>query len=674
VMLAIGTKYAWGVKATEPGGATVYTSPVWQFDAVQRVPSTRYEAEFSTIIPGDSASEIRSVAAASGGKIVWSNWGGVNRGSFVFDVKAPAAGAYNLTIHYAADGTTSRGDKIQINGLAGGDTMFPGTSGLYADYVIPVALQQGVNTLGIVTSWGGISYDYFELNFDDMTATNPSPKVGEVILVGGNTLSWTRHSVFDPKYTSDTKCTIYLGTTEPNAVLANYGLSLLQKDISASSIPVTLEWGKNYYWVVDSTTNVDPNTNVAFPGYFWRFTTVDPKPVITLDATKTVRRTVPVWFKPTVTDLGKPGLTYAWTLTSGPAGVAIADICADPAALNPQFAFTKVGAHTLTLSVTDGSANVTTAKIDVTVNEYFRALRVECEDGTVIPGDTATEIRIDDNASGNRLAWSNWTGTDRGSFVVDVNVPNLAGTYDMVIHYRVDGTGARGDKIQINGSPAAPADTMFPGTNGIFDDYVMKNVTLVNGVNQIKFTTSWGGMSYDYIEFPAIKAPPAAYDPTPETWTTAPASLTKLSWRVDPNGVNSIIKSTVYLGTAKPDFTKPNYGMTKIAGDTGTTASISGLVKDTTYYWLVEYTDNELPGNPFRSATWQFATVSPCVFFPLVGDLNQDCAVNLDDLMILTGAWMAPTNGYLLDQFADMAAHWLLCTDPVTGLPGPCGL
>lgn len=679
VTLAVGTKYAWGVKATEPDGVTVYTSPVWQFDAVQRVPSTRYEAEFSTILRGtaaaplvNSAPEIRNVAAASGGKIVWTNWTGDDRGSFVFDVKAPADGNYNLTIHYAVDGTTARSDPIRING-SGSDVSFAGTSGLYADSVIPVTLTKGINTFRVGTSWGGISYDYFELNFDDMTATNPLPKVDDVVLVGGNTLSWTRHSVFDPKYTSDTTCTVYLGTTEPNALLANYGLSLIQKDIAASSVPVTLEWGQNYYWIVDSTTNVDPNTNVVFPGYVWRFTTVDPKPVITMDATKTVRRTVPVWIKPTVTDLGKPGLTYAWTLTSGPAGVAIADICADPAVLNPQFAFTQVGAHTLTLSVTDGSANVTTANIEVTVIEYYRALRLECEDGTIIPGDTAPELRTDDNASGNRLVWSNWTGSDRGSFVVDVNVPNLAGTYDMVIHYRVDGSGARGDKFQINGIPASPADTMFPGTNAVFDDYVMKNVTLIDGLNQIKMTTSWGGMSYDYIEFPAIKAPLAAYNPNPETWTSVPSTLSELSWTLDPNGPESEINSVVYLGTAAPDFGQPNYGMTKIVGDTGTTASISGLVIDTTYYWLVEYTDSELPGQTFRSATWQFTAINPCVYFPLVGDLDQNCRVELDDLMILTTTWIAP-NGYLLEDFADMAAHWLECMDSVTGLPGPCTL
>jgi hypothetical protein len=670
VMLGIGKKYGWGVKTTDPDGGAVYTSPVWKFEAVQRVPSTRYEAEFATIVSGDASPEIRNVAAASGGKVVWTNWTGTNRGSFAWDVMAPADGNYNLTVHYAIDGTGSRSDPIRINGI-GGDVSFPGTSGLYADTTIPVTLKKGLNTFSVGTSWGGISYDYFELNFDDLTATNPSPKVDDVVLVGGNKLSWSRHSVFDPKYTSDTKCTVYLGTTAPDPLLPHYGYSAIATDIFASTIPVTLDWGNNYYWVVDSTTNVDPNTNVHFPGYVWKFTTVDPKPVITLDATKTVRRTVPVVFKPTVTDLGKPGLTYAWTLTSGPAGVVIGDICADTTALNPQFAFTKVGAHTLMLSVTDGSANVSTASINVDVIEYYRALRLECEDGTIIPGDTAPEIRLDANASANRLIWSNWTGTDRGSFVVDVNLPNLAGTYDMVFHYRVDGTGARADNWSINGTQQY---TTFPGTNAVFDDYVWKNVTLVNGKNEFKMTTSWGGMSYDYIEFPTIKAPLAAYDPKPGTWTTAPASLQKLSWRVDPNGVNSIITSTVYLGTAKPDFTKPNYGMTKIAGDTGTTASVSGLVKDTTYFWLVEYTDNELPGNPFRSATWQFTTVSPCVYFPLIGDLNQDCTVNVDDLMILTGAWMAPTNGYLLEQFADMAAHWLLCTDPVTGLPGPCGL
>ncbi len=670
-LLTIGQTYSWGIRTTDPDGGAIYTSPVWKFDAVQRIPSTRYEAEFATITSGDSAPEIRNVASASGGKIVWSNWTGTDRGSFAFDVKVPAAGLYNLTVHYAIDGATSRSDPIRING-AGSDISFAGTNGLYADSVIVVNLIQGVNTFSVGTSWGGISYDYFELNVNDMTATNPSPKVGEVILVGNNTLSWTRHSVFDPKYTSDTTCTVYLGTTEPNTLLENYGLTLVQKDVFASSVPVTLEWGKNYNWIVDSTTNVDPNTNVLFPGYVWRFTTVDPKPVITLDATKTVRRTVPVWFKPTVTDLGKPGLAYAWTLTSGPAGVAIADICADPSVVNPQFAFIQVGAHTLTLSVTDGSANVTTASVNVDVIEYYRALRLECEEGTIIPGDTAPEIRMDDNASANRLIWSNWTGTDRGSFVVDVNLPNLAGTYDMIIHYRVDGTGARADNWLINGTQQY---TTFQGTNGIYDDYVWKNVTLVNGKNEFKMTTSWGGMSYDYIEFPAIKAPLAAYEPNPETWTTVPRSIPTVSWRIDPNSPSSVIDAVVYLGTTPPNFELQDYGMARIPADTATMATVAGFVpEDTTYYWLVEYTDSDLPGQTFRSATWQFTAVNPCTYFVLVGDLDQDCDVDIDDLMILTGAWMAAENGYLLEQFADMAAYWLLCMDPVTGLPMNCAL
>ena len=676
VQLVVGKNYAWGVKATEPDGVTVYTSPVWKFDAVQRVPRTRYEAEYSTIIPGDTAPQVRNVGIASGGKIIWTNWGGVDRGSFVFDVMMPADGTYHLTIHYAIDGTTDRGDKIQINGVAGGDTMFPGTSGAYSDLVVPVTLKKGVNTLGIVTSWGGISYDYFELNLDDMTATNPSPKVGEVILVGNNTLSWTRHSVFDPKYTSDTKCTVYLGTTEPNPALPHYGYSAIATDITASSIPVTLDWGNNYYWVVDSTVPVDPNS-VTFPGYLWRFTTVDPKPVVTIDATKIigpVRRMVPVWLKPTVTDQGKPGLSYQWELTGGPEGVAIGDICADPAAQNPQFTFTKVGLFTLALSVTDGSDNVTTASIDITVVEYYRALRLECEDGTIVPGDTAPQLRTDENASGNQVVWSNWSGTDRGSLVIDANVPNLAGTYDMVFHYRVDGSGARGDKWQVNGTQLSGGDTMFAGTNGAYEDLLIKNVTLIDGTNQIKMLTSWGGMWYDYIEFPAIKAPLAAYNPIPEMVSTVPSTLSQLSWSVDPNSAESVITSTVYIGTAAPDFKLPDYGMTKIAGDTGTSAIVSDLLMDTTYYWLVEYTDSELPGQVFRSATWRFMTIDPCIFFALVGDLDHNCRVNFDDLMILAGAWMAAENGYLLEDLADLAAHWMTCIDPETGLPTGCAL
>lgn len=672
VELIAGEHYRWGVRSTEPDEVTVYQSPIWSFDAITRIPSTKYEAEYSTIIPGDTAPERRNVAAASGGKIIWSNWSGTDRGSFVWDVMAPAAGTYNLTIHYAIDGTSSRGEKVQVNGVPGGDTTFPGTSGAFADLVVPVTLVQGLNTLGIVTSWGGISYDYFELNMDDLTATLPSPANNEVVLVGDNKLAWRKHSLFDPQNASDTTCTVYMGTTEPNGLLPHYGYTAIATDIAANTIPVTLDWGQNYYWVVDSTAVVDSNS-VVFPGYLWRFTTVDPAPVITLATSKTVRRTVPFWLKPTVTDLGKPGLAYAWSLTSGPEGVAIDDVCEDPSALNPKFTCNTVGAHTLTLTVTDGSDNAPSANIEINVIEYYRALRAEAEDGTIIPGDTEPQIRVDDNASGNRLVWTNWSGTDRGSLVIDVNSP-VAGTFDMIIRYRVDGTGTRGDKIQINGSPAAPADTMFPGTNAIFDDYVYKNVMLNQGDNQIKITTSWGGMSYDYIEFPAIKAPLAAYDPAPETWSTVPSTLQDLGWRIDPNSANSAIDATVFLGTTPPDFEAPDYGMDRNTADTATSFFVGDaeFAQDTTYYWLVEYTDSELPDQTFRSATWRFTTVNPCVYYPLVGDLDQDCDVDIDDLQILAASWMAAENGYLLENFADLAAHWLLCMDPVTGIPGSC--
>ncbi|MBN1125737.1 MAG: hypothetical protein JXA82_12075 [Sedimentisphaerales bacterium] len=673
VELTDGQRYYWTVNAYEPdgsGGFILHEGPIWQFDAVKRFPSTRYQAEDGTIVAGDTSPERRNDAAASGGKIIWTNWSGTDRGYFFWKVMAPDAGDYEMTVHYAISGTSERGDKIQINDVSASDTMFPGTDGVYGDLVVPITLEKGINTISIVTSWGGISYDYFEIDMDDLTATHPHPAIDEVVLVGDNSLSWTKHSLFDPEQASDVLCDVYLGTTEPNLAAPDYDLPVVASGTVENSIPVTLEWGNTYYWVVDSLVPVDTN-DVPFKGFVWTFTTVDPAPVIELDMAKTAKRTVPVRMEPVVTDLGKPGLSYAWTIETGPAGITIESICDDPTALDPTFLFDVIGTYNLALTVTDESGNAPSATIEVHVVEYFRSLRLEAEDATIIAGDTSPEIRMDDNASDNRIVWSTWSGTDRGSIEFEVMAP-YAGVFDMTIRYRVDGAGARGDKIRVNGEPQSAPDTMFPPTSGLYEDYKYENVTLNEGLNTIEFDTSWGGIWYDYIEFFDIVAPRQAYEPNPKDWSQVPATLTELSWRIDPNSPSSVIASEVYIGTSEPNALLPDYGMTRITADTSMSLILTEtLAENTTYYWLVEYTDSELPGEVFQSRTWQFTALPPCEFFALVGDLDTDCDVDIEDLRILAGAWLTE-DGYVLLDLADLAAHWKLCIDPVTGEPTIC--
>jgi carbohydrate binding protein with CBM35 domain len=670
-----GLRYYWQVVAFEPGSYPSnpdYTSELWDFYSVPRRPRTRYQAEDATIEPGaDSAPEIRNDVAADEGKIMWTNHSGTDRGSFSFQVKAPAAGMYDLTVRYK-HGDAERGDKVEINGTVingGADIMYPGTGEFEDKVVEDISLNEGVNTIRILTSYGGIDYDYFEINMNDPTATHPDPEVGDVVLVDGNTLSWRKHSIDDPRTASDVTCDVYLGTKEPNLLLADYGLPLIADDTLDTTIPVTLEWEKDYYWIVDSTVPLD-GVDTLFKGYVWSFTTDDPAPEITLDESKTVKRTVSIWLKPTVTDQGKPGLSYAWTLETGPGGVTINDICADPTLLDPEFVFDALGLHTLKLSVTDGSNNVSEATIEVTVIEYYRSLRIEAEEGTIIPGTTAPEVQMDENASENRLMWTTWTGADRGSFVMTFESP-VAGTFDMTIRYRINGTGARGDKIKINGVPADPGDTSFPGTNAIYEDFIYEDVTLNLGVNTVEILTSWGGISYDYIEFWSIEAPKAPYDPSPENWESVPTTVSELSWTFDPNSTASVLTNDVYFGT-EPNMTIPDFGMTKYSGVIGTSFPVPITLQDNTpYYWLVVVSDSAVPGETFQSKLWRFNTIPPCEYYAFAGDLDFDCDVDNLDLFLFTSVWLTE-GGTTLDDYVEFAANWLKCIDPTTGLPTVC--
>jgi len=374
---------------------------------------------------------------------------------------------------------------------------------------------------------------------------------------------------------------------------------------------------------------------------------------------------------PVVTDQGKPGLSYAWTLESGPAGVTIDDICDDPCALDPIFTFEELEVHTLKLTVTDGSDNISAASIDVTVIEYYRALRLEAEEGTIKAGDTSPEIRIDDLASENRLMWTTWSGTDRGSFVLNFDVEE-AGTYDMIIRYKIGGTGARGDKVKINGLPEEPGDTSFPGTDDIFEDFEYGPVDLNKGNNTIEIIGSWGGISYDYIEFPFMEAPQEPYDPDPENWETVPTNgVTNLSWSFDPNIPTSVVTSMVYFGDSEPEPTEPDFGMTKINAGSATTVPVpETLLDNTTYYWFLIATDSDVTGE-IQGKLWRFSTLPPCEFYALTGDVDLDCDVDLEDFQLLAREWLAD-DGYEMGDYMDIVANWLSCIDPATGEPISC--
>ncbi len=108
---------------------------------------------------------------------------------------------------------------------------------------------------------------------------SPSPS-GMTDLKVETILEWDSPSNFTP-----TEYRVYFGTTEPNMLFDDYGLTELTADqepyTSTTITPVQwpLEYLTTYYWVVDSYDN-----DVRHKGMFWSFTTITANAVLNKDS------------------------------------------------------------------------------------------------------------------------------------------------------------------------------------------------------------------------------------------------------------------------------------------------------------------------------------------------------------------------------------------------------
>ncbi|MEN6309258.1 MAG: LamG-like jellyroll fold domain-containing protein [Anaerohalosphaeraceae bacterium] len=112
-------------------------------------------------------------------------------------------------------------------------------------------------------------------------AINPIPAADSDVLASLTTLSWTDA---EPNHPSGTiTCDVYLGTSEPNMALSDYGLTQIADNTPLTSItipeamrPLTETM---YYWIVDS---YDSSSGIPYlgTGAIWRFN-VTGVPLIT---------------------------------------------------------------------------------------------------------------------------------------------------------------------------------------------------------------------------------------------------------------------------------------------------------------------------------------------------------------------------------------------------------
>ncbi len=133
----------------------------------------------------------------------------------------------------------------------------------------------------IVFGNGGASWDNITIDvYTGLVATNPIPADKAANVPVTTNLSWTAPE----KYTGATY-DIYFGTTEPNGLLADYGLTLLntggpQSETTIDPVPAgDLDNNTRYWWVVDS---YEPNSvgAILHRGDYWSFTTISSLPAI----------------------------------------------------------------------------------------------------------------------------------------------------------------------------------------------------------------------------------------------------------------------------------------------------------------------------------------------------------------------------------------------------------
>ncbi len=113
-------------------------------------------------------------------------------------------------------------------------------------------------------------------------ASNPSPANLVKVMVGEySELSWT---LPEPNLPSgEISCDVYFSDSEPNTLLPNWGMTLLQAGVEGSSVAMpTLDVYKNYYWRVDVyDTSRDP---VLVKGKVWSFNTNNAAPTVNAGA------------------------------------------------------------------------------------------------------------------------------------------------------------------------------------------------------------------------------------------------------------------------------------------------------------------------------------------------------------------------------------------------------
>ncbi|MBN2512205.1 MAG: hypothetical protein JXB18_04645 [Sedimentisphaerales bacterium] len=160
-------------------------------------------------------------------------------------------------------------------------------------------------------------------------ATHPAPANNTSVSTSLTTLGWNNPEPNQPG--GIITCDVYLGTTDPNTALPDYGYTTLAAGITGESIAIPaglLQTETIYYWIVDVH---DSTSSGVTRGYVWSFNTNNKAPVVTTSAPQYIwlnnagdPSSASATLTGSATDDGYPApFSLLWELVSGPGAATI---------------------------------------------------------------------------------------------------------------------------------------------------------------------------------------------------------------------------------------------------------------------------------------------------------------------------------------------------------------
>jgi hypothetical protein len=260
--------------------------------------------------------------------------------------------------------------------------------------ITPLEHQMGKTfKVGVVATNGVVDSNILMFGYKVPMASgrayNPNPADTSTVSPNLLLLSWTNPNPYQPG--GIITCDVYLGTTEPNYSLSDYGYITLIAGTTDNFVtlpPGTLQIEKTYYWIVDvHDSSLGPDTS---HGFLWAFNTDNMAPVVNVadDQYLWLNNTgdpasATAYLDGTVIDDDYPApYTVLWTQVSGPATVLI-----DPSNHEDvQVSLPLTGYYVFCLEADDGELS-TSDTVQVYVGETACTAAQAMPSYTRLPGD-----------------------------------------------------------------------------------------------------------------------------------------------------------------------------------------------------------------------------------------------------------------------------------------------